>query len=123
FQHQSVLLPCHKKATLTQSAAPFLDRIMREVRPLCSTRITPLPRSYEPVRLPAVATAWLWIPTPRCSLRRAPRRVSQDPQRHCRRAPFPLAPDGLMGALARSFPITGRLRHLRTVGRSPWISE
>jgi len=40
---------------------------MREVRPLCSTGITPLPRYYGPVRLPAEATVRLWIPAWRCA--------------------------------------------------------
>jgi hypothetical protein len=40
---------------------------MREVRPLCSTGITPLPRYYEPVRLPAAAGALLWISAHRWS--------------------------------------------------------
>jgi hypothetical protein len=40
---------------------------MREVRPLRSPGITPLPRYYEPVRLPAEAAAWLWIPPRRCT--------------------------------------------------------
>jgi hypothetical protein len=39
---------------------------MHEVRPLRSTGITPLPRYYEPVRLPAEAAPWLWIPSGRC---------------------------------------------------------
>ena len=42
---------------------------MREVRPLRSTGITPLPRYYEPVRLPAAAAAALWIPLRRCGPR------------------------------------------------------
>jgi hypothetical protein len=45
---------------------------MREVRPLRSTGIAPLPRYYEPVRLPAEAAAWLWIPTRRCVLGTSP---------------------------------------------------
>src|SRR6266496_6716321 len=35
------------------------------VRPLCSTGVTPLPRSYGPLRLPARATPWLCIPSGR----------------------------------------------------------
>jgi hypothetical protein len=50
----------------------FRARNTREVRPLCSTGITPLPRSNEPVRLPTETAPWLWIPT----WRRGPALVS-----------------------------------------------
>jgi hypothetical protein len=43
---------------------------------------------------------------------RAPRRVSQDSQRLCRRAPSPTTPDDSPGAAARCFPGDSRLHHL-----------
>ncbi len=42
-------------AFMAQSGSPFFDRNMTEVRPLCSTGVTPLPRCYGPRRLPTVA--------------------------------------------------------------------
>src|SRR5713101_2509303 len=61
--------------------------------------------------------------TPLVASPRPPRRVSQDPRRLCRRAPSPIVPNGSMGASARCFPIDGRLRHLRKVGRRHWCNE
>ena len=54
---------------------------MREVRPLRSTGITPLPRYYEPVRLPAAADRGYGFPRGVARPPAAPRRVSQDPHR------------------------------------------
>jgi hypothetical protein len=96
---------------------------MREVRPLRSTAITPLPRYYEPVRLPAAASGALWIPPCRCAVADAPRRVSQDPPLPCRRVPSPLTPDSSMRASARYFRIDDRLQHRRKLGRCHWIHE
>src|SRR5206468_2704130 len=85
FRHKALRFPVRDGATVTQAAAPLVARNMREVRPLDSAGITLLPRYYEPVRLPAEAAPWLWIPTARCVSHYAPRRVSQDPQPLCRR--------------------------------------
>ena len=96
---------------------------MREVRPLRSTGITPLPHYYEPVRLPAAAALPLWIPAGRCAVADAPRRVSQDPLSLCRRVPSPLTPDSSMRASARYFRIDCRLQHRRKLGRCHWFHE
>jgi hypothetical protein len=95
---------------------------MREVRPLRSAGITPLPHYYEPVRLPAEAATWLWIPTPRCA-QAALRRVSRDPAFLCRRAPSPLTPGSPRRARARCFRRSRRLRHRRKIGRCHWCHE
>ena len=108
-------LPC--RSPRTQVAASLPIRPICEVRPLRSTGVTPLPRYYEPVRLPTAADAQLWFPTRRCAAthRRAPRRVSQDPRPLCRRAPSPpprAAPRvPLLVASPRmaGFPQSGRL--------------
>src|SRR6058998_137 len=60
-----VPLPC--QSPTTQAAASLRLRPAYEVRLLRSTGITPLPRYYEPVRLPAAADAALWIPPRRCA--------------------------------------------------------
>jgi hypothetical protein len=96
---------------------------MREVRPLRSTGITPLPRYYEPVRLPAEAVGQLWIPIRRCAGFRALRRVSQDPRPVCRHAPSPITPSSPVRASARCFRTGGRLQHLRKRGRCYWFHE
>jgi hypothetical protein len=96
---------------------------MREVRPLRSTGITPLPHSYEPVRLPAAAVVPLWIPTRRCAVTGAPRRVSQDPPLLCRRVPSPLTPGSSVRARARYFRTDNRLQHRRKTGRCHWFHE
>jgi hypothetical protein len=54
---------------------------------------------------------------------RARRRVSQDSQRLCRRAPSPLTPDDSPSAFARCFLGDDRLRHLRKGGRRHWCNE
>jgi hypothetical protein len=81
---------------------------MREVRPLRSTGITPLPRYYGPVRLPAGAAVALWIPPRRCAVADAPRRVSQDSPPLYRRAP-PQSPRvaQCVHRLVTSAPIAG----------------
>lgn len=98
FRHKAFGFPVRNRATVAQAAAPFRTRNMREVRPLGSAGITPPPRYYGPVRLPAEAAAQLWISTPRCPGTGAPRRVSQDPRLLCRRAPSPITPGSPAGA-------------------------
>src|SRR5882672_5494705 len=67
FRHEALGFPVRDGASVAQAAAPFVDENMREVRPLRSTAITPLPRYYEPVRLPAAVDVPLWIPARRWS--------------------------------------------------------
>ena len=92
FGHKPLGFPVRDGAAIAQAALLCSDRTMREVRPLCSTGVTPLPCYYEPVRLPADAAPRLWIPASRCSPG-ARRRVSQDSRRFCRRAPSPATPE------------------------------
>jgi hypothetical protein len=96
---------------------------MREVRPLRSPGVTPFPRYYEPVRLPAAAAAALSIPLPRCLITDAPRRVSQDPHCLCQCAPSPITPSGPVDACARCFSTGSRLRHLRKSGHRQLCHE
>ncbi len=121
--HKALGFPVRDRATIAQAAVPFVARNMREVRPLRSTGITPLPHYYEPVRLPAAAAPRLWIPMARCQHPSAPRRVSQDPSLLCRRAPSPLTPGSPMRASAHYYRIGGRLQHLRKIGRCHWFYE
>ncbi len=100
-----------------QSDLLHLDENTTEVRLLCSTGVTPLPRSYEPVRLPAAAEKQVMISPPPLSAfgltsLRTPRRVSQRSALVCRRALSPITPGGPTGASARCFPAGNRLRHI-----------
>jgi hypothetical protein len=121
--HKTLRFPVRDRAAVAQAAAPFLARNMREVRLLRSTGITPLPRYYEPVRLPAGAGMRLWIPPCRCAVAHTHRRVSQDPGLVCHRAPSPITPDSPMRAYARCFRTGSRLQHLRKIGRCHWFNE
>jgi hypothetical protein len=67
LRHKALSHPVRNRASVAQAAPPLIARNMREVRPLRSTGVAPLRRYYEPVRLPAEAGAWLWIPTRRCT--------------------------------------------------------
>ena len=106
FRHKPFGLPVRDRAAIAQAAAPFLARNMREVRPLRSTGITPLPRYYEPVRLPAAADVQLWIPAHRCLA--TPRRVSRGPTSSIDTRP-PLTPRAVrcVRTLVASASITG----------------
>ena len=97
---------------------------MREVRPLRSTGITPLPRYYEPVRLPAAAASRLWIPASRCSMTGhpagSPRTLDDSvsvrppqPPRTTRRVRLLVASPTMSG-----FTISGRLAVVSSVTRS-----
>ena len=77
LRHTAVSLPVRDGATVTQAAAPFLARNVREVRPLRSTGITPLPHYYEPVRLPADAVERLGFPS---AVAQLPARVAGSPR-------------------------------------------
>jgi len=73
---------------------------MLPVRPLCSTGVTPLLRSYGPLRLPARAAPWLCIPSGRWGpvTLSPPCRVSQDPRLIYPCALSPTTPEGPAGA-------------------------
>ena len=75
---------------------PSSYRNMLPVRPLCSTGVTPLPRSYGPLRLPARAAPWLCIPSGRSGSVALPRpcRVSQVPRLIYSCALSPTTPEG-----------------------------
>ena len=83
---------------------------------LCSTGITPHPRSYGPLRLPTQPPDGYVFPSD-VAEPPAPRRVSQAPRLICPRALSPLTPAGPMGAHARCFPIGGGLHLFRQAGR------
>jgi hypothetical protein len=78
IRHNALRGPVRDGATIAQAALLSCNRNLREVRPLRSTGITPLPRYYEPVRLPAEADARLWIPARRC-----PRHLAGSPRTPC----------------------------------------
>jgi hypothetical protein len=69
---------------------------MLPVRPLCSTGITPLLRSYGPLRLPARTAPWLCIPSGRWGpvTLSPPCRVSQVPRLIYPCALSPTTPEG-----------------------------
>jgi hypothetical protein len=85
---------------------------MREVRPLRSTGITPLPRYYEPVRLPAATTDALWFPR-RC-------RASYDSRRTARHAGSPRTLNHSVGARPPHPPRTARW--MRRLVASPSVA-
>ena len=71
---------------------------MLSVRPLCSTGVTPLPRYYGPLRLPARAAPGYVFPAVRWSLSLPPCRVSQVPRLIFPCALSPTTPEGPLGA-------------------------
>jgi hypothetical protein len=78
-------------------------------RPLCSTGVTPLPRSYGPFRLPSAAA--FTVMSSRSALGaspHAPRGVFQVPRLICPRALPPTTPESPMAAFARCFTTGSR---------------
>jgi hypothetical protein len=103
--------------SLAQSALPSSYASTYLAGSLRSTGITPLPRYYEPRRLPAGAVRTVmrssrrWVVYPL-------RRVSQVPPLIVRRTPSPGTPESSTGASTRYYPVDSRLHHRRQAGRS-----
>ena len=87
---------------------------------LRSTGVTPLPRYYGPLRLPAWPSPGYSFPRPvePPSQVVSPGRVSQVPQSICRRPPSSTTPGSPTAAHARSFTVGCRLHPFGKVGRS-----
>ena len=92
----------------------------------------PLPRYYEPVRLPNVAARAVIDSRPALvtpftgdenSISPPRHWVSQVPRLIFARALSPLTPEGSLSALAHCFLNDSRLRHLRKIGRLHWCHE
>jgi hypothetical protein len=78
----------------------------------------PLPRYYEPVRLPAVAADTVMASRAASGSLPLQRRASQVPRPICPRALSPYTPESPTCAHTRCFHVDGRLRHIWQVGRS-----
>ena len=108
--------PGIRSGTVVQAALPSSYLSAYLMGSLRSTGVTPLPRYYEPRRLPNEADVRLWFPAHRWT--RGPlRRVSQVPRLILQRAPPPTTPESPSGACAHCFPDGDRLRHRLQVGR------
>ena len=92
----------------------------------------PLPRYYEPVRLPHLAARAVIDSRPTLvtpftgdenSISSPRHWVSQVPRLIFAHALSPLTPEGSLSALAHCFLNDSRLRHLRKIGRLHWCNE
>ena len=92
----------------------------------------PLPRYYEPVRLPSVAARTVIDSRPALvtpltgdenSISSPRRWVSQVPRLIFAHALSPLTPEGPTVANARCYAAGSRLHHLRQAGRLHWFNE
>jgi len=82
----------------------------------------PLPRYYEPVRLPtAAARAVMSFRTGANAQAVLLRRVSQVPRPFCPHAPSPLTPEGPTAAHTRCFTAGGWLHQLRKTGHLHFV--
>jgi len=123
FRYESVSHPFRYGASVAQAGLLSFRVNMTEVRLLGSTGITPLPRYYEPLRIPTVNTERVIDSPPMISLQQNPFALgitSDLPGSSAdlifRRAPSPTTPDSSTGSYARLFPVDGRLHHLRKIG-------
>jgi hypothetical protein len=97
---------------------------MLPVRPLRSTGVTPLPRYYGPLRLPARAVPRLCIPSGRWGSIAFPRPAGS-PRFLDRSIPArcPQPPRKVRRVLAPCFPADIRLHHLWQTGHLHWRNE
>ena len=117
FRHRlSCGCPSLRNGIFIQAVFSSSYRIMLSVRPLCSTGVTPLLRSYGPFRLPAGPPPRLCIPAARWLLPLPPDRASQAPRLIFPRALSPTTPEGPMAACACCF--TTGLSGFIQVGRT-----
>ena len=99
FRHRlSRGCPSLRSGIFIQAVFSSSYRFMLSVRLLRSTGITPLPRSYGPLRLPSGPPRRLCIPAGRWSLSLPPCRVSQAPRLIFPRALPPTTPESPAGA-------------------------
>src|ERR1039458_2612799 len=99
FRHRlSRGCPSLRSGIFIQAVFSSSYRFMLSVRPLRSTGITPLPRSYGPLRLPSGPPRRLCIPAGRWSLSLPPCRASQAPRLIFPRALPPTTPESPAGA-------------------------
>jgi hypothetical protein len=135
FLRQSGLHPGYRlfrSRIVIQAGLPHLTKVIVSSQAPSLHGCYPLPRYYEPVRLPNIAArvvidshpvlmtplsgAGNSIPSSRCWVSQVPRLIST-------RALSPLTPEGSSSALARCFPDDARLHHLRQLGRLHWFNE
>ena len=104
FRHRlSCGCPSLRSGIFIQAVFSSSYRIMFSARPLRSTCVTPLPRYYGPLRLPAGPSRRLCLPNARWSLSLPPCRASQAPRLICPRALSPTTPEGPLAAYACCF--------------------
>ena len=93
------------------------------LRPLRSTRVTPLHHYYGPLRLPSAAT--IKVIDSLLSLSAFPDTAMGLPgsQLICRRALPSITPGSAVGAMGCYFPTASRLHHIRKDGHHQWCNE
>src|ERR1700733_5062645 len=103
------------------SGPPNFQENTNSAEALRSTGVTPLPRYYDPLRLPNGPERRLFIPDAGCLTPhqgRLPERVSQVPRWVSRYPPSPITPESPTAALARYFAVDSRLRPFRKASHS-----